>query len=41
MNAVYVTMLAVAFVAIAFLLSYIEERTENRNNKPHGRKERA
>ena len=41
MNAVYVTMLAVAFVAIAFLLSYIEERTESRNNKPHGRKERA
>lgn len=34
-------MLAVAFVVIAFLLSYIEDRAEHRNNKPHGRKERA
>ena len=41
MNGTYLVISAVAFVAIAFLLSYIEERTENRNNKPHGRKERA
>lgn len=31
MNGTYLVISAVVFVAIAFLLSYVEEKTENRN----------
>ena len=33
MSGAYVTMLAVAFVAIAFLLSYVEDKAESRITK--------